>query len=61
MLSRRLLLGLPSRLPGYPRILSQNASKAGGLVRPSQGGLWVRFHHQSSAATKWPMGLLLGP
>ena len=38
MLSRRLLLGLPSRLPGYPRILSQNASRGGGQVRPAGAG-----------------------
>ena len=35
MLSRRLLLGLPSRLPENRCILVQSTSKAGGQVRPA--------------------------
>ena len=35
MLSRRLLLGLPSRLPGYRRISEKSTSIAGGQVRPA--------------------------
>ena len=38
MLSRRLLLGLPSRLPENRCILVQSTSKAGGQVRPAGAG-----------------------
>ena len=39
MLSRRLLLGLPSRLPGYRRIPAKSTSIAGGQVRPAGADL----------------------
>ena len=39
MLSRRLLLGLPSQLPGYRRIPAKSTSIAGGQVHPAGADL----------------------